>query len=114
MFFFPQSRRIGEIVGIQATQQPRVQLNHFPKSAVAEIASKGVTLNIVSPGFVNTPMLQKYGDHIEKIVESLPTSRLAEPDEVSNVVSMLMSETSGYINGANINIDGGVLCTLSV
>lgn len=80
----------------------------FTKSLALEVASKGITVNAVSPGYVATSMVEKMSsDVLEKIIADIPVKRLAEPDEVARLVAFLAAEESGYITGANFAINGG-------
>jgi len=81
----------------------------FTKALSQEMASKGITVNTVSPGYVGTPMVMAIREDVrEKIVQQIPMKRLAEPSEIAHVVSFLCDKASGYITGANIDINGGL------
>lgn len=81
----------------------------FTKSLAYEVAKKGITVNTVSPGYVKTSMMDKISpDILSKIIEQIPVGRLAAPNEIANLVSFLVSESSGYITGANFAINGGL------
>ncbi len=80
----------------------------FTKALAQEVASKGVTVNTVSPGYVATEMVKKMSPAVlEKVIAQIPVGRLAEPDEVARVVAFLAADEAGYITGANIAINGG-------
>lgn len=80
----------------------------FTKSLALEVASKGITVNAVAPGAIETDMFlripQKYRD---KILENIPCKRLGTPDEVADLVSFLISDKATYITGQTIHINGG-------
>ncbi len=79
------------------------------KSAARELASRGVTVNAVAPGFIATDMTADLPDNIkEGILQQVPLSRLGDPDEVASVVSFLLSDAAGYITGEVIHINGGL------
>jgi acetoacetyl-CoA reductase len=81
----------------------------FAKALAQEVVKKGVTVNTVSPGYVETEMVMAIRPDIrEKIIASIPMGRLARPDEVAAVVAFLASEDAGYITGANISVNGGM------
>ncbi|MEW5862236.1 MAG: beta-ketoacyl-ACP reductase [Pseudomonadota bacterium] len=81
----------------------------FAKALAQEVVKKGVTVNTVSPGYVETDMVMAIRPDIrEKIIASIPMGRLARPDEVAAVVAFLASEDAGYITGANISVNGGM------
>ena len=83
-------------------------MHGFTKALAQEVASKGVTVNTVSPGYVATEMVKKMpATVLDKIITQIPAGRLAEPHEIGHVVAFLASEVSGYITGANIAINGG-------
>jgi len=81
------------------------------RSLAEEWGSHGITFNAVSPGYVDTPMGVKekeVQDHKKKILQKTPVGRLADPVEIARVVAFLMQRESGYINGANWAVDGGI------
>ena len=81
----------------------------FSKALAQEVVRKGVTVNTVSPGYVETDLVRAIRPEIrEKIVASIPMGRLAQPAEVAAVVAFLVSEDAGYITGANISVNGGM------
>ncbi|MFL6680320.1 MAG: SDR family oxidoreductase, partial [Burkholderiaceae bacterium] len=81
----------------------------FTKSLAIEFASKGITVNTVSPGYLRTSMVEKVPEEIlrSRILPQIPSGRLGEPDEVARLVAYLVSDGGGYVNGANIAINGG-------
>ncbi|HEY4637407.1 MAG TPA: acetoacetyl-CoA reductase [Burkholderiales bacterium] len=81
----------------------------FSKALAQEVVRKGVTVNTVSPGYVETDLVRAIRPEIrEQIVASIPMGRLAQPAEVAAVVAFLVSEDAGYITGANISVNGGM------
>jgi acetoacetyl-CoA reductase len=84
-------------------------IHGFTKSLAIEFASKGVTVNTVSPGYLRTAMVEKVPADILKsrILPQIPSGRLGEPDEVARLVAYLASDGAGFVNGANIAINGG-------
>jgi acetoacetyl-CoA reductase len=81
----------------------------FSKALAQEVVRKGVTVNTVSPGYVETDLVRAIRPEIrEQIVASIPMGRLARPEEVAAVVAFLVSEDAGYITGANISVNGGM------
>jgi acetoacetyl-CoA reductase len=82
----------------------------FTKSLAQELMSKNITVNSISPGYVNTHLMNNIRpDILEAIIEQIPAKRLAEPKEVAWVVEFLASENSSYITGSNVSINGGLL-----
>jgi acetoacetyl-CoA reductase len=81
----------------------------FSKALAQEVVKKGVTVNTVSPGYVETDMVMAIRPEIrEQIVAQIPMGRLAKPQEIAAVVAFLASEEAGYITGANISVNGGM------
>lgn len=81
----------------------------FTKSLAQELISKNVTVNSISPGYVNTHLMEDIRpDILENIINLIPAKRLAEPSEVAWAVRFLLNERSQYITGANLNINGGL------
>ena len=81
----------------------------FSKALAQEVVRKGVTVNTVSPGYVETDMVKAIKKEIrDQIVASIPMGRLAKPEEIAAVVAFLASEEAGYITGANISVNGGM------
>ena len=75
----------------------------------AELATKGVTVNVIAPGYVATKMVTAIREDILKtIVDSVPMKRLAKPEEIGFAVAFLASELSGFTTGATLNINGGL------
>lgn len=80
----------------------------FSKSLALETAKKGITVNAIAPGFVKTAMTAQIPkDVMDKIVESIPVGRLAEPSEIARAVVFLADEKSSYITGQVMGINGG-------
>jgi acetoacetyl-CoA reductase len=81
----------------------------FAKALAQEVVRKGVTVNTVSPGYVETDMVMAIRKEVrDQIVAQIPMGRLARPEEVAAVVAFLASEEAGYITGANISVNGGM------
>lgn len=81
----------------------------FSKALAQEVVRKGVTVNTVSPGYVETDMVMAIRQEVrDQIVAGIPMGRLAKPGEIAAVVAFLASEEAGYITGANISVNGGM------
>ena len=81
----------------------------FARSAARELGSRGITANVVAPGFVDTDMTAALTDERkEQILAQVPLGRYASPQEVAGVVAFLASDAAAYITGAVIPVDGGL------
>ncbi len=78
------------------------------KSAAVELAPHGVRVNSVHPGIIDTKMLEEFGGAVETIAERIPLGRVAEADEVANVVCFLASDDSSYCTGQEFVVDGAM------
>jgi acetoacetyl-CoA reductase len=81
----------------------------FTKSLALEMANKGITANVVAPGFIATEMVSSIPESaLAKVVEKIPTRRLGSPEEVARVVKFLLEDDSSYITGAVYTVNGGL------
>lgn len=81
----------------------------FTKSLAQEIASRGITVNAIAPGFINTDMTQALNeDQVAKMTANIPANRLGEPEDIANAVIFLASEESSYITGTTVHVNGGM------
>jgi 3-oxoacyl-[acyl-carrier protein] reductase len=84
-------------------------LTGFTKALAAEVASRGVTANIIAPGFIRTPMTDALSeDQKASIMGGIPAARLGEAKEVAAAVAFLASEEAGYLTGSTLHINGGM------
>lgn len=82
----------------------------FTKSLAKEVAKKGVRVNAIAPGFIETEMTDKLSDKVkDEYIKSIPLNRLGQPDDIANVVAFLASDMSSYITGQVLVVDGGML-----
>ena len=80
------------------------------KSAAKELASRGITVNAVAPGYITTDMTAGLTKEIKlKMTESIPLGRLGTPDDIAPAVVFLASEEAGYISGQTLLVDGGMV-----
>jgi 3-oxoacyl-[acyl-carrier protein] reductase len=82
----------------------------FYKSIALEVASRNINVNIVSPGFIISPMTDKLNDKQKNVIlEKIPMKRFGDSNEIADLVYFLSSDESKYITGQNIHINGGML-----
>jgi acetoacetyl-CoA reductase len=114
-------RNFGRIVNISSINGQKGQfgqtnystakagIHGFTMSLAQEVASKGVTVNTVSPGYVGTDMVRSIRqDVLDKIVAGIPVKRLGTPDEIGSIISWLTSDEGGYATGADFSLNGGL------
>lgn len=115
-----RNRGFGRIINISSINGVKGQLGQtnyaaakagiigFSKSLAQENAAKGITVNTVCPGYVATEMTKVMdGEILNKIISTIPAGRMAEPEEIGEVVTYLSSDAASYINGSTIHINGG-------
>ncbi|MBT3922959.1 MAG: 3-oxoacyl-[acyl-carrier-protein] reductase [Nitrospina sp.] len=80
------------------------------KTLAREVASRGIRVNAVAPGFIDTEMTRVLDESVrQQLIEQIPLARLGLPDDVARCVSFLVSDRSSYITGQVINVNGGML-----
>lgn len=115
------SRNYGRIINISSVNAQKGQFGQtnyasaksgiygFTKSLAQEVARRGITVNAVSPGYVESHMVMSIEESIrEKIAATIPVGRFAKPSEIAWAVCFLASERSGFITGSNLAINGGL------
>ena len=81
----------------------------FSRSLAHEVGSRGITVNSVAPGFIETRMTEGLDDGLkEKMISAIPLQRLGQPSEVASVVNFLASKQASYITGETIHVNGGM------
>jgi 3-oxoacyl-[acyl-carrier protein] reductase len=74
-----------------------------------EVGSRGVTVNMVAPGFVATPMTEVLGDPQKaRLLESIPLGRMGTPADIAAAVVYLASDAAGWVTGATLHVNGGM------
>jgi len=115
-----QKNRFGRIVNISSVNAQRGQFGQtnysaakagvhgFTKALAQEMARHGVTVNTVSPGFINTAMVAAIPDELRKqIIESIPVGRVGQPEDIARAVRFLIDDNADYITGTEISVNGG-------
>ncbi len=105
---------IGSING-QAGQYGQVNyaaaksgIHGFTKALAQEGAGKGITVNAIAPGYIDTEMVRAVPENVlEKIIAKIPVKRLGKPEEIAEGVCFLASDNSGFITGSTLSINGG-------
>ena len=114
-------RRWGRIIQISSVNGEKGQagqtnysaakagMHGFTMALAQEMASKGVTVNTVSPGYIGTEMVRAIKPEVlEKIVSAIPVKRLGTPEEIAAIVAWLAGEDSGFTTGADFSCNGGL------
>ena len=114
-------RGFGRIINISSVNGQRGQfgqanysaakagMHGFTMALAQEGASRGVTVNTISPGYVETAMTLAMRDDVrEGIISGIPMRRMAQPEEISAVIAFLASDQASYVTGANIPVNGGL------
>ena len=106
---------IGSVVGVSGNagqtnySSTKSALLGFTKSLAKEVASRNITVNTISPGFIDTDMTNKLKDsQKDMLTKSIPLGRMGLASELANVVGFLASDKASYITGENINVNGGL------
>jgi 3-oxoacyl-[acyl-carrier protein] reductase len=82
----------------------------FTKSMASEVASRGITMNCIAPGFIATPMTAALNDtQKERVMQAIPMGRMGEPVDIATATAFLASREAGYITGQTLHINGGML-----
>jgi 3-oxoacyl-[acyl-carrier protein] reductase len=81
----------------------------FSKSLAREVGSRGITINCVAPGFIETDMTRSLAEEqVKKLVETVPLGRLGRVDDIAQAVLFLCSPAAGYITGSTLHVNGGM------
>ena len=84
-------------------------MDGFTRALAREIGSRGITVNSVAPGFIDTDMTKKLPDEQRDALKGqIPLQRLGEPEEIASVVAFLAGDAGGYITGETIHVNGGM------
>ena len=111
---------IGSVIGQLASQgnaayaASKAALLAYVKTLAIESARRGVTVNYVAPGFVDTEMMAPFAAYRQPTEGRIPAGRFAQPSEIAAVVGFLCSREAGYVNGAAIPVDGGLTASAGI
>jgi len=111
---------IGSVVGQQASQgnaaygASKAALSAYIKTLAIESARRGVTVNCIAPGFVETDMIAAFADYRKATESRIPANRYARPEEIAAVATFLASPAASYITGTIIPVDGGLTASLGI
>jgi 3-oxoacyl-[acyl-carrier protein] reductase len=79
------------------------------KAAAKELSSRGITVNAVAPGFIETDMTDKLSEDVQaQLLQQIPLARLGQPEDIAKAVRFLASEDASYMTGQTIHVDGGM------
>ncbi len=115
-----RDRNFGRIISISSVNGQKGQIGQsnyaaakagiigFSRTLAAENAKKGITVNVVAPGYINTEMVQAVPEKVlESIIAQIPIGRLGRAEEIAKCVAFLASEDAGFITGSTISANGG-------
>jgi 3-oxoacyl-[acyl-carrier protein] reductase len=111
---------VGSVIGQVASQgnaaygASKAALLAYVRTLAIESARRGVTVNYVAPGFVDTEMLAPFAAYRAATESRIPAGRFATPEEIASVVAFLVSPEASYINGAFIPVDGGLTAAIGI
>ena len=81
----------------------------FSKALAKEVASRGITVNVVAPGFIATDMTEVLSEELKNnLLTQIPAGRLGEPKDIAKAVAFLVSDDAAYINGTTLHVNGGM------
>ncbi|WP_298441050.1 acetoacetyl-CoA reductase [uncultured Ferrimonas sp.] len=114
------SRNYGRVISISSVNGEKGQFGQcnyaaakagmygFSKSLALEVASKGITVNTISPGYIETDMIRAIKPEIQEAIKAqIPVRRFGQPEEIARTVLFLADQQAGYITGSNLSINGG-------
>jgi len=100
--------------GNAAYAASKAALLGYSRTLAIESASRGITVNYVAPGFIDTEMMSKYGKYRESMEQQIPARRFAAPDDIAGIVAFLLTPQASYITGAYLPVDGGLTASMGI
>lgn len=100
--------------GNAAYAASKAALLGYSRTLAIESASRGITVNYVAPGFIDTEMMAKYGKYRESMEQQIPAKRFASPEDIAGIVGFLLSPQAAYITGAYLPVDGGLTASMGI
>jgi NAD(P)-dependent dehydrogenase (short-subunit alcohol dehydrogenase family) len=86
----------------------------YCRTLAIETAKRGVTVNTIAPGFIDTDMMAPYAAYRDSMEKQIPAGRFAKPQEIAGLVAFLMSDSAAYITGAVLPVDGGLTSMIGI
>jgi 3-oxoacyl-[acyl-carrier protein] reductase len=111
---------IGSVTAARANQgnaayaASKAALEAYMRTLSLETARRGITVNTVAPGFVDTDMMGPYAAYREKMEKQIPAGRFADPGDIGSVVAFLMGPGAAYVTGTTIPVDGGLSASMGL
>jgi len=100
--------------GNAAYAASKAALLGYVRTLAIESASRGITVNYVAPGFIDTEMMAKYEKFREQMEKQIPAQRFAKPADIAGLVAFLLTPAASYITGAYLPIDGGLTAAMGI
>ena len=100
--------------GNAAYAASKAALLGYVRTLAIEVASRGITVNYVAPGFIDTDMMAKYGKYREQMEKQIPAQRFAKPEDIAGLVAFLLTPVAAYITGAYLPVDGGLTAAMGI
>ncbi|HYF57283.1 MAG TPA: SDR family NAD(P)-dependent oxidoreductase [Salinarimonas sp.] len=111
---------IGSVAALQANAgnaayaASKGALISYARTLAIETAKRGVTVNVIAPGFIDTDMMAPYAAYRATMESQIPAGRFAKPEEIAGLATFLMSPPAAYVTGATLPVDGGLTAMMGV